>query len=161
MISIYYIVNSKQNSEKRKVDNIPLAADKSKMFSIGCLKFLDSYNFLAMPLDQMSKIYHCKTKTLYPYEHFGLDSYQEVIGNLNREDFQSLLFNKLPTQEEVDIFNKDNSHKTGKDLTIEYLHNDVEILDYCMNKYGELSTKEFSLNPLHYVSLPGYSFDCW
>ena len=88
MISIYYIVNF-FNSEKRKVDNIPLAAGKSKMFSIGCLKFLDSYNFLAMPLDQMAKIYHCKTKTLYPYEHFGLDSYQEVIGNLNREDFQS------------------------------------------------------------------------
>ena len=50
------------------------------MFSFGCLKFLDSYNFLAMPLDQMAKIYQgtcfgdgCKTKTLYPYEHFGLD----------------------------------------------------------------------------------------
>ena len=41
----------KHNSDKRKVDNIPLAAGKSKMFSIGCLKFLDSYNFLAMPLD--------------------------------------------------------------------------------------------------------------
>ena len=36
----------------------------------------------------------------------------------------------------------------------------MEILDYCMNKYGELSLKELSLNPLHYVSLPGYSFDC-
>ena len=57
-----------QNNDKRKVDNIPLAAGKSKMFSIGCLKFLDSYNFLAMPLDQMAKIYGCKTKTLHPYE---------------------------------------------------------------------------------------------
>ena len=46
----------KQNNDK-KVDNIPLAAGKSKMFSIGCLKFLDCYNFLAMPLDQMAKIY--------------------------------------------------------------------------------------------------------
>ena len=55
----------KQNLDKRKVDNIPLAAGKSKMFSIGCLKLLDSYNFLAMPLDQMAKIYGCKTKTLY------------------------------------------------------------------------------------------------
>ena len=35
----------KQNNDK-KVDNIPLAAGKSKMFSIGCLKFLGSYNFL-------------------------------------------------------------------------------------------------------------------
>ena len=134
----------KQNNDKRKVDNIPLAAGKSKMFSIGCLKFLDSYNFLSMPLDQMAEIYGCKTRQLYPYEYFGLDtwgrvsghcsptttkSYQEVIGNLNIENFKSCLSNKLPTQEEVYSFNKDNSHKTGKDLTIEYLQNDVEILD--------------------------------
>ena len=63
----------KQNDDKRKVDNIPLVAGKSKMFSIGRLKFLDSYNFLAMPLDQMAKIYRCKTKTLHPCEYFGLD----------------------------------------------------------------------------------------
>ena len=164
----------KQNNDKRKVDNIPLAAGKSKMFSIGCLKFLDSYNFLAMPLDQMAKIYRCKTKTLYPYEYFGLESlrttaksysskatYQEAIGNLKIEDFKSSLHSKLPTQEEVDKFNNENSHKTGKELTIEYLQNDVEILDYCMNEYVKLSMKEFKLNPLHYVSLPGYSFDCW
>ena len=66
----------KQNNDKRKRDNIPLAAGKSKMFSIGCLKFLDSYNILAMPLDQMAKIYHCKTKTFYPIENFGLDDYE-------------------------------------------------------------------------------------
>ena len=58
----------KQNNDKRKVDNIPLAAGKSEMFSIGCLKFLDSYNFLAMRFDQMAKISGCKTKILYPYE---------------------------------------------------------------------------------------------
>ena len=157
----------KQNNDKRKVDNIPLAAGKSKMFSIGCLEFLDSYNFLAMPLDQMAKIYGCKTKTLYPYEYFGLDSlgtttksYNNLIGNLKIEDFKSSLHNELPTQEDVDIFNKDNSHKTSKDLTIEYFQIDVEILDYCMNEYVELSMKEFMLNPLQYVSLPGYSFDC-
>ena len=144
------------------------------MFSIGCLKFLDSYNFLAMPLDQMAKIYECKTKTLYPYEYFGLESlrtttksysskatYQKAIGNLRIENFKSSLHNKLPTQEEVDIVNNENSHKTGKDLTIEYLQNDVEKLDYCMDEYVKLSMKEFKLNPLHYVSLPGYSFDCW
>ena len=131
------------------------------MFSIGCLKFLDSYNFSAMPLDQMAKIYGCKTKTLYPYEYFGLDSYNNLIGNLKKEDFKSSLHNKLPTQEEVDNFNNENSHKIGKDLTIEYLQNDVEILDYCMNEYVKLSMKGFKLNPLHYVSLPGYSFDCW
>ena len=61
------------------------------MFSIGCLKFLDSYNFSAMPLDQMATINGCKIKTLYPYEYFGLDDYQEVIGHLKIEDFKSSL----------------------------------------------------------------------
>ena len=51
----------------------------SKMFNIGCLNFLDSYHFLAMPLGQMAKIYNCKTETLYPYVHFGLDSYDSLI----------------------------------------------------------------------------------
>ena len=74
----------------------------------------------------MAKIYPCKTKALYPYGHFGLDSYQEVIGNLNIEAFKSSLSNKLTTQEEVDNFNKNNSYKTGKDLTIECLQNDAE-----------------------------------
>ena len=112
----------KQNNDKRKVDNIPLAAGKSKMFSLGCTKFLHSYNFLAMPLDQMAKIYGCKTKILYPYEYFGLELYSNLIGNQNLEDFKSSLSNKLPTQEE-------------------YLQNDVEILDCCMNEYVKLSMK--------------------
>ena len=30
-----------------------------------------------------------------------------------------------------------------------------------MNEYVKLSMKEFKLNSIHYVSLPGYSFDCW
>ena len=29
-----------------------------------------------------------------------------------------------------------------------------------MHQYVKLSMKEFSLNPLHYVSFPGYSFNC-
>ena len=42
-----------------------------------------------------------------------------------------------------------------------YSQNDVEILDNCLNEYVKLSMKEFFLNPLHYLGLPGYSFDCW
>ena len=30
-----------------------------------------------------------------------------------------------------------------------------------MNENVKLSMKEFKLNHLHYVSLQGYSFDCW
>ena len=64
MIHLIYSELFQQNKDKSKVDNIPLAAGKSKIISIGCLKILDSYNFLAMPLDQMAEIHHCKTKIL-------------------------------------------------------------------------------------------------
>ena len=37
-----------------------------------------------MPLDPMAKIYGRKTKTLYRYEYFGLDDYQQAIGNLKK-----------------------------------------------------------------------------
>ena len=30
-----------------------------------------------------------------------------------------------------------------------------------MNEDVKLSMKQIGLNPLYYVSLPGYSFDCW
>ena len=115
------------------------------MFNIGCYKVLDSFSLLAMLLDQMAEIYQCKNTTSYPYEHFGLDQprYQEVISNLNIEDFKSSLSNKLPIQEEVKFFKKDNRRKTSKNLTIEYLQNDVEILNCCMNEYVILSMKEF------------------
>ena len=120
----------------------------------------------------MAKINNCKIKTLYPYEYFSLDerdittksydseaangstaTYDNLIDNLKIEDFKSSLHYKLPTQEEVDNFKNENSYKTGKDLTIEYLQNDVKILDYCMNDYVKLSMKEFKLNPLHYYRL--------
>ena len=100
-----------------------------------------------MPLDQIAKIYGCKTKNLYPYEYFGLDelgnttksygsgttsgtkaTYDNLIGNLKIKDFNSSLHNKLATQEQVDNFTNENRHKNGKDLIIEYLQNDVEIL---------------------------------
>ena len=160
-LNLLYSELFKQNNDKRKVDNITLAAGKSKMFSSGCLKFLDNYNFLAMPLDQMAKIYHCKTKTLYPNEYFCLDYYDDVIGNLNMENIKSSLSNKLPTQEDVNIFNKHSSHKTGEDLTKEYLQNYVELLDNCKNENVKLSMKQSGINPLHYVRLPGDSFDSW
>ena len=69
MISIYYIKTSlNRKMIKRKVYNITKSAGDSMMFSIGCLKFLDCYNFLAMPRDQMAKIKEYKTKKLYPYK---------------------------------------------------------------------------------------------
>ena len=55
------------------------------MFSIGCLLFLDSYTFFGLLLDQMAKRYGYKSKIIYPFENYDLDTYNESIGNLTNK----------------------------------------------------------------------------
>ena len=98
------------------------------MFRGGVLKFIDSYSFLTMSLDKLAKVYNIKNKTLYPYEKFkDENSYNNKLGNLLIQEFRSSLTTKLPTQDEVDDFNNSNSSKTGKELTLDYMENDIHI----------------------------------
>ena len=110
----------------------------------------------------MAKVYNVKNKTLYPYEYFkDKNSYINKLSNLSIQDFRPSLTTKLPTQDEVDDFNNSNSKKTGKELTLEYMENDLFILGHCFNLFVKLNMNTYKLNPLHYISLPGYSFDCF
>ena len=130
------------------------------MFRVGILKFIDSYSFLTMSLDKIGKVYNIKNKTFYPYEYFkDENSYNNKIGKASIQDFRSSLTTKLPTQDEVDDFNNSNSNKTGKDLTLEYMENDIFILGHCFSLFVKLNMNTYKLNPLHYNSLPSYSFD--
>ena len=114
-----------------------------------------------MSLDKIANVYNIE-KTLYPYEFFkDENSYNNKLGNLSIQDFRSSLTTKLPTQDEVDDFNNSNSNKTGKKLTIEYVENDIFILGHCFNLFVKLNMNTYKLNPLHYISLPSYSFDCF
>ena len=151
-----------QNNSKRRVDILPSTNGKARMFRIGVLKFIDSYSFMTMSLEKMANIYGVKSKTLYPYEYFkDENSYDNKLGNLSIQDFRSSLTTKLPTQADVDSFNNSNSNKTGKELTLEYMENDIFILQHCFNLFVKLNINTYKLNPLHYISLPGYSFDCF
>ena len=115
-----------------------------------------------MSLDKMAKVYNIKSKTLYPYEYFkDENSYNNELGNLSIHDFRSSLTTKLPTQDEVDDFNNSNSNKTGKELTLEYMENDIFILGHCFNLFVKLNKNTYKLNPLHYFSPPSNSFDCF
>ena len=95
---------------------------------------------MTMSLDKMANIYQVKSKTLYPYEYFkDENSYNNKLNNLSIEDFRSSLTSKLPPQSEVDEFNRSNSMKTGKELTLEYMENDVRILEHCFNLFVKLN----------------------
>ena len=41
------------------------------------------------------------------------------------------------------------------------MKNDIFILGHCFNLFVKLNMNTCKLNPLHYISLPGYSFDCF
>ena len=41
------------------------------------------------------------------------------------------------------------------------MENDIFILGHCFNLFVKLNMNTNKLNPLHYISLPGYSFDCF
>ena len=132
------------------------------MFRVGVLKFIYSNSFMTMSLDEMANVYVIKSKTLYPYEYFkDENSYNIKLGNLSIQDFRSSLTTELSTQADVDSFNISNSRKTGKELTLQYLENDITILEYCLNVFFKLNINTYNLNPLHCISLPGYSFDCF
>ena len=59
-------------------------------------KFTRSSKDFKKIIEQMAKLNGCKTKTSYPYEYFGHDTYDEIICNLTKEDWKSSLSNKLP-----------------------------------------------------------------
>ena len=83
------------------------------------------------------------------------------MGNLSIAGFWASPTAKLPTPAHVDNFSNFNSMKTGKELTLEYLGNDVRILEHCFNLFVKLNIDIYKLNPQHYISLPGFSFDCF
>ena len=55
-------------------------------------------------------------------------------------------------------FNNYNSIKTGKELPLE-MENDVRTLEHCFNLFVDLNIDIYKLNPLHYISVPGFSFE--
>ena len=152
----------KQNNSRRRIDILPSTNGKARMFRVGIMKFIDSYSFLIMSRDKIAIVYNIKNKTFYPYEYFKAEkSYNNKIGNLSIQEFRSSLTTKLPSQDEVDDFNNSNSNKTSKELALEYMENDILILGYCFNLFVKLNLNTYKLNPLHYISLPRYSFDCF
>ena len=41
------------------------------------------------------------------------------------------------------------------------MENDIFILGHCFNLFVKLKMNTYKLNPLDYISLPSYSFDCF
>ena len=156
---------------------IPKSMDIYVSVQVGFSRFLDSNRFLSTNLDKLVKSMNSfpitdengftdelfKKKLAYPYEYLNLGNFQEPL-NLTKEDFWSTLKQTTLPDEEInrtqEIIKKFNV-KNGQELTMLYLKMekmDVLQLADVLEKFVEKATLEYSINPLYYYSLPGYTW---
>ena len=167
--------------DKVKFEIIPKTNEEYISVRYGCIRFIDSYRFLSESLDKLvknldeadskilkkefpDKYQYLNKKLAYPYQYFNsIDDYKKPVDNLKKEDFFSKLKNDYPdddererTKEIIKLFNI----KDGEELTKLYCKSDVILLSDVFEKIVKVSTKEYKINPLYCVSLPGYTYQC-
>ena len=173
------LVDLKKDKVKFKI--IPKTNEEYITVKYGCIRFIDSYRFLSESLDKLvknldeddfkilkkefpDKWQYLNKKLAYPYQYFNsIDDYKKPVNNLKKEDFFNKLKNDYPDDDEIErtkeiirLFNI----KDGEELTKLYCKSDVILLADVFEKFVKVSTKEYKINPLYCVSLPGYTYQC-
>ena len=173
------LVDLKKDKVEFKI--IPKTNEEYILVKYGCIRFIDSYRFLSESLDKLvknldeddfkilkkefpDKWQYLNKKLAYPYQYFNsINDYKKPVNDLKREDFFSKLKNDYPddgeierTKEIIKLFNI----KDGEELTRLYCKSDVILLADVFEKFVEVSTEEYKVNPLYCVSLPGYTYQC-
>ena len=128
------------------------------------VKNLNEDDFKILKKEFPDKWQYLNKKLAYPYQYFNsIDDYKKPVDNLKKEDFFSKLKNDYPddreierTKEIIKLFNI----KDGEELTKLYCKSDVILLADFFEKFLKVSTKEYKINPLYCVSLPGYTYQC-
>ena len=161
---------------------IPCSMERFLCFSVGDVIFLDSYAFLASPLEDLVKdvltdpkdwkhVYEAtkgnarlnqivKQKNVFPYTYFdGPHRFKEVdIPPI--ESFYDTLKNKHCTQEKynfaTEVWDIVGNFEEFHDL---YLMVDVLILADIFEKFRSQCLKDYELDPIHYISLPSFAWD--
>ena len=144
------------------------------------LAFIDSYQFMASPLANLAKnlpaekyIYISeafqgeklalmKEKGVYPYDYMDSEEKFSQTQLPKRDDFYSLL-----TNEEISESQYAHAQKVWETFGIEnmgqyhdlYLKSDVLLLADIFQNFREINLTNSGLDPAHYVSSPGLSWD--
>ena len=154
-------------------------AEKFISFSIGQLKFLDSFQFMASSLEKLvdatdksdfkitKSQFGDKTdlllrKGVYPYEYIdSFDRFDETqLPPIDK--FYSSLTDESIKQKEYDHAQevwKQLNCKTLGDYHDLYLKTDVLLLADVFQKFRETCMNNYKLDPLHYYTAPGLSWD--
>ena len=166
---------------KMKTSVIAQNIEKFMTFSVGNLKFIDSYQFMACSLDRLAsnlddsdfiftKKYYTdsiqfnlmKRKGVYPYDHMDsiskfdeteLPPIEEFYSNLTKTNISEEDYNHAK-----DVW-KEFGLKNMGDYHDLYLKTDILLLADVFQKFREMCLEYYTLEPLHYISLPGFSWD--
>ena len=127
-------------------------------------KNLDEDEFKFLKKEFPDKWQYLNKKLAYPYEYFNsIDDYQKPVDNLKKEDFFSKLKNDHPDDKEIERtkeITKLFKIKDGEELTRLYCKNDVILLADVFEKFVKVSIKQYGINPLYCLSLPGFTYQC-
>ena len=133
--------------------------DKIEKLEEALLNYMGENDLKILKTEFPDKWKHLTEKLAYPYEYFiRFDDYKKPVNKLKKEDFFSKLKIKYlgddelkRTKEIIKIFDV----KNGEELTQFYLKGDVLLLACVFEKFIKVSVKEFGINPLYCVILPG------
>ena len=99
----------------------------------------------SFPYDWFNNLKKLDRKSLPPYEKWYSKLYDK---NITKDEYKH-------AQKIWDTFNM----KTFRDYHDVYLHIDVLGLADVFEKFRKISMRDYGLDPLHYYTLPGYSWD--
>ena len=174
----------KYEENRKEIKCIPQNMERYISFSLGNLRFLDSYQFLSSSLD-------CLTENLKA--NGGLNKFRYFLSEFNDEETAELLLRKnvypydymtneekflereIPSKEAFyssvknsDISEDDYNHALKVFKTLKlcslgeysdiYLKTDVLLLCDIFENFRKVSHDNFRLDPAHFYSSPGLSF---
>ena len=169
-----------QATEGQKILCIPNNMEKYMTFSVGQLQFIDSLQFMNSSLEKLAanlqtkdliisgrnlsdeKLSLLRRKGVYPYEYVDkLERFDEP-SLPPKEAFYSQLSREHVSDEDYqhaqNVWSKLGC-KTLGDYHDIYLRTDVLLLADVFETFPDTSIKHYSLDPAHYFSAPGMSWD--
>ena len=167
-------------AEGQKISCIPNNMEKYMTFSVGQLRFIDSLQFMPSSLDRLaanlqtkdlaitatgvtdSELTLLRRKGVYPYEYVSSFECFDEAKLPPREAFYSHL-----TREELSDADYQHAQQVWKafgcktlgDYHDLYLRTDVLLLADVFETFRNTSLEHYSLDPAHYFSAPGMSWD--
>lgn len=169
--------------DKKQINIIPHTEEKYVSFSKQInkdisIRFLDTFRFMPASLDslvknlpeliEVKKFYNCQELTLltrkgvFPYDYVSSWDKLEVTSLPSKEEFYNRLTGANISDEDYQHARKVWSTfncKTLGDYSDHYLQLDTLLLADCFEHFRNITLKTHKLDPCHYYTLPGLSWD--